>query len=272
MSPRALVPLLLVATACGGSGQDWVKDLDRSSDLETAPPLESRAAPPGRASPPRTVVIGGETPAAAPERPTDEAGGAVDVRPAPGASGAGGPFRNTYYDFPAEAAAGSGATIYDAQCKPIANVDPAFHDAVCVQGSGRLASGVTVSFAKRDCACASVCPRTGQRICFEALDPGRYPWGRGATGKPIAPLRTVAVDTSVIPLGARLFIPEAVGLPRPDGTAHDGCFVAEDRGKRVVGLHVDLFTGDPATTALWNARLPSNRGVHVMVGDPRCAK
>ncbi len=64
-----------------------------------------------------------------------------------------------------------------------------------MQGSGRLGAGQTVSFAKRDCACAAVCPRTGQKICFERLDPARFPSGRGASGGPITPLRTVAVDT-----------------------------------------------------------------------------
>jgi 3D (Asp-Asp-Asp) domain-containing protein len=127
-----------------------------------------------------------------------------------------------------------------------------------------------VSFAKRGCECAAVCPRTGQKICFERLDPARFPHGRGATGRPIQPLRTLAVDSRVIPLGSVVFIPELVGLPRPDGTAHDGCFVAEDRGVRVVGRQVDVFTGSPALTARYNAIFPSNKGVHVVVGDKRC--
>src|SRR5262249_39551246 len=96
-------------------------------------------------------------------------------------------FRNTYYDFPREQAGRKDATILDAACAPIASVTKAFHDQVCVQGSGRIASGHTVSFAKRDCTCAAMCPRTGQQICFERLDPARFPSGRGATGKPITP-------------------------------------------------------------------------------------
>lgn len=268
MSPKFALPLLLFVMACGGTGQDWVKDLDRSSGFATQGSFESRAAPPGRAGAPRTVVIGGE---GAADAGVGGKGAGTGTGSGSG-SGSEGEFRNTYYDFPSEKGAGTGGTIYDAQCKPIANVDASFYEAVCVQGSGRLASGGTVSFAKRDCPCAAVCPRTGERICFEALDPERFPWGRGAAGTPITPLRSVAVDTSVIPLGTRLFIPEAVGLMRPDGTPHDGCFVAEDRGKRVVGKHVDLFTGDPSTTATWNARLPSNRGVHVLIDDPRCRR
>lgn len=183
-----------------------------------------------------------------------------------------GVYRNTYYDFPREGAGAKDATLYDAACAPIARVTQKFHDQVCVQGSGRLSTGQTVSFAKRDCACAAVCPRTSQKICFEPLDPARFPHGRGATGGPITPLRTVAVDVSVIPLGTSLYIPELVGLPRADGTLHDGCFVAEDRGLKVVGRHIDIFTGDPTMTTTWNARVPSNRGVHVRIGDPHCAR
>jgi 3D (Asp-Asp-Asp) domain-containing protein len=160
--------------------------------------------------------------------------------------------------------------LYDAECAVITKVSKDFHDQVCVQGSGRLSSGATVSFAKRGCPCATVCPRTGQQICFEKLDPARFPHGRGATGRPITPLSTVAVDSSVIPLGTVLFIPDFVGISRPDGSPHDGCFIAEDRGTKVVGKHVDIFTGDPELTARWNKLVPSNQGVRVRLGDARC--
>jgi 3D (Asp-Asp-Asp) domain-containing protein len=210
----------------------------------------------------------------APGEPTavDAAVTPVAAAPASVAAGDDTVYRNTYYDFPREGSGDKDATLYDATCAPIAKVTRAFHDKVCVQGSGALGMGQTVSFAKRDCACAAVCPRTGQKICFERLDPARFPHGRGATGGPITPFLTVAVDVSVIPLGTRLFVPELVGLPRADGSPHDGCFIAEDRGLKVVGRHLDIFTGDPSMTAQWNARFPSNKGVHVRVGDPRCAK
>ena len=123
-----------------------------------------------------------------------------------------------------------------------------------------LAGGATISFAKRDCPCAAVCPRTDQKICFEKLDPTRFPHGRGAAGTSIVPFRTIAVDVSVVPLGTVVFIPEYQGLRRLDGSAHDGCFIAEDRGLKVVGRHVDVFTGSeeerPRTEALL-ARLAS---------------
>src|SRR5690606_929538 len=101
-------------------------------------------------------------------------------------------FRNTYYDFPNEADyEGEPVPLKDASCNTIREVPLGFHDAVCVQGSGTLTSGETVSFAKRDCPCARVCPRTDQRICFDLLARQQFPWGRGAMGKPIIPLLTV---------------------------------------------------------------------------------
>ena len=179
-------------------------------------------------------------------------------------------FRNTYYDFPQEGSGGPSQPLFDASCQPIKTVTTTFHDQVCVQGSGRLATGQTVSFARRDCECAAECPRTGQRICFDVLDPQRFPHGRGASGTPITPLRSVAVDTDVIPLGTVLYIPAYHGLRGPDGQPHDGCFLAEDRGLKVKGQHVDIFTGAPATTRMWNQAVPSNDGVTVIVGASRC--
>jgi 3D (Asp-Asp-Asp) domain-containing protein len=180
-------------------------------------------------------------------------------------------YANTYYDFPGEEPGAADTPLYDASCKRIGLVPRAFHDRVCVQGSGRLASGQTVSFAKRDCACAELCPRTGQHICYDALDPARFPHGRGATGRPITPLSTVAVDPALIPLGTALYIPELAGLPRPDGTPHDGCFVAEDQGLRIKGLRIDVFAGDERTRRVWEASWPSHKGVHVHTRDARCA-
>jgi 3D (Asp-Asp-Asp) domain-containing protein len=180
-------------------------------------------------------------------------------------------FRNSYSYFPTQPDGPLDTPLYDAACSMIALVPRSFHDSVCVQGSGRLSSGETVSFSRRACACASVCPKTGQQICFDKLDAARFPAGRGATGRPIQPLRTVAIDPSVIPLGSKVFIPELIGIPRPDGSTHDGCFVAEDRGLRVVGRHIDVFAGDIETMRRWNAIVPTHRGIHVRLDEPRCA-
>jgi 3D (Asp-Asp-Asp) domain-containing protein len=186
-----------------------------------------------------------------------------------------GVFRNTYYDFPEERQyAGDPVDVFDASCQPLARVPLEFHDSICMQGSGLLADGRTLSFARRGCSCARRCPRSDQQICFEALPAERFPWGRGATGEPIVPLLTVAVDSNVIPLGTPLFIPEYLGLPRdPDNlSSHDGCFIAQDRGIKVRGEHIDVFTGEEVVTRLWNGLVPSNQGVTVLVDSPFCAR
>jgi 3D (Asp-Asp-Asp) domain-containing protein len=186
-----------------------------------------------------------------------------------------GTFRNTYYDFPAENDfVGALTPVFDTNCAVIAQVKTDFHDALCMQGSGVLSSGTPVSFARRGCECARVCPKTGQKICYDALDRLRFPWGRGATGRAVTPLLTVAVDTDVVPLDTPLYIPEVEGLPRElDGNGrHDGCFIAQDRGLKVQGKHVDIFTGEPALTRLWNRLLPSNHGVTLVIDSPKCAR
>jgi len=274
-SSLAALSLALTAGCGAGSGHAWVSDVPGERGQH---PIDdgwrdgaSISSKPGARAPastrqeaievhdfgdgiPRAVVLD------EPER----------VAQAASVSPEGALFRNTYYDFPREGAGLKAASIFDASCAEIARVTQDFHDRVCVQGSGRIEGGATVSFARRDCACAAVCPRTGQKICFERLDPARFPHGRGAMGRPITPLRSVAVDAAVIPLGTLIFVPEFVGLPRPDGSPHDGCFLAEDRGLKVVGRQIDVFTGDPALTSRYNSLLPSNRGVHVTQNDPHC--
>lgn len=252
----------MFTAACGGSwgsGKDWM-----------AEPLVNEESPGGgtqesagrsRQQPSRTI---GALPPAQKEngmtsQPSDRTGGGGKVL---------GTFRNTYYDFPAEKDfSGPNISLMNAKCQPIKEVPRAFYQAACVQGSGSLASGGTVSFAKRDCACAEVCPRTNQKICFDALDKQSFPWGRGASGGPIAPLRSIAADTSVLPMGTVVYLPELDGV---EGS--DGCFVVEDRGSRVQGDHVDIFTGEPARTAALNSQVPSNQGVTVVVDAPVCAK
>jgi 3D (Asp-Asp-Asp) domain-containing protein len=184
-----------------------------------------------------------------------------------------GTFRNTYYDFPSETDySGEQVQLFDGQCKSKSSVPRSFFESLCVQGSGLLKTGNAVSFNRRDCECAPVCPRTGQKICFDVLELAKFPWGRGATGQPITPLLTVAVDSAVIPLGTSIYIPEYVGLPRdPDqGGKHDGCFVAQDRGLRVQGQHVDIFTGQAAMTRLWNSLVPTNKGVTIVLRSAHC--
>ncbi|PTS90931.1 MULTISPECIES: 3D domain-containing protein [unclassified Caulobacter] len=70
--------------------------------------------------------------------------------------------------------------------------------------------------------------------------------GLDSLGCKVAAMRTVAVDPKVIPRRTVLFIKETVGLPMPDGTAHDGYWYASDIGGAIKGLKLDLFSGSGA--------------------------
>lgn len=291
----AALAALAVAAGCTTAGSRWMaqplsgNDDDWGKTTPASSASRTPASAPGKVRPqatPKTRVIGDDAPdpppgeqapaAPAPERAPQGAKTEGKVGDSPKVEGKVlGSFRNTYYDFPSEGDfEGDPVDLKDARCKTIKPVPRGFYEAVCVQGSGTLASGTTVSFAKRDCDCALTCPRTGQHICFDELDARHYPWGRGATGNSITPLLTVAVDTDVIPLNTAIYIPEFDGLPRDVGQTaiHDGCFIAQDRGIRVKGKQVDVFTGDNSVTKLWNQLVPSNKGVTIVVDNPRCAR
>ncbi|WGU42009.1 3D domain-containing protein [Phenylobacterium sp. NIBR 498073] len=67
--------------------------------------------------------------------------------------------------------------------------------------------------------------------------------GLDSLGCKVVAMRTVAVDTKLIPRRTRLFIKETVGLPMPDGSKHDGFWYASDTGGAIKGEKIDLFTG-----------------------------
>jgi 3D (Asp-Asp-Asp) domain-containing protein len=273
----ALGARLLVASAgvwiasCGSTGSAWVAQPPGAGSAPGDPrSFEPPAARPSAVTPRGVKRILDTEPR---DEASESAPGSAGEEPPSGVEL--GSFRNTYYNFPNERDyRGPSAELFDSQCQPLAKVPRTFHDTLCVQGSGSLASGHTVSFARRNCQCARTCPRSGQKICFATLDRDAFPWGRGAMGSAIVPLRSVAVDISVIPLGTPLFIPEFVGLPldRTGQETHDGCFLAEDRGIQVIGQHVDIFTGAVAMTKLWDGLVPTNRGVTVYIDSPHCPR
>lgn len=259
---------LALLGGCHTAGSDWMSQPLPGADDPWASPAPEGAA--NGSAPPRGAgsALGARQ---------GTAGGRAAGAPSPaGPSGRVlGRFRNTYYDFPSETEfTGKPVALMNESCKPIKQVPQEFHDAVCVQGSGHLSTGATVSFARRNCECARVCPRTEQKICFEELSAESFPWGRGALGQPITPLLTVAVDDAVIPMHTVLYVPEFDGLPRDatESAFHDGCFLAQDRGLKVKGQHIDVFTGQQVVTALWNRLVPSNQGVTVVLDAPRCSR
>ena len=95
-----------------------------------------------------------------------------------------------------------------------------------MEGTGRTVEGRTINWV-------------GEGRC-ELV---KTPWGLGAKDQSLEPFRSIAVDPKVIPLGTKILIPQAVGARLPDGSLHDGVFVAADTGSAIKGQHIDLFCG-----------------------------
>lgn len=71
-------------------------------------------------------------------------------------------------------------------------------------------------------------------VCFQPLDLPPELGPLGALGVPLRPLRSVAVDPALIPLGSLLWL---------DFAGHRGLALAQDIGSAIVGARVDLFCG-----------------------------
>jgi 3D (Asp-Asp-Asp) domain-containing protein len=69
---------------------------------------------------------------------------------------------------------------------------------------------------------------------------------RDSLGCRVSPMRTVAVDPSIVSRRSIIFIKETVGLPLDGGGVHDGFWYASDIGGAIKGDRIDLFTGERA--------------------------
>lgn len=121
------------------------------------------------------------------------------------------------------------ATLCDARGHVIARTSRKFRTALVREGSGRLRDGRAVMYVRK--------VHGEHRFCVI-----RATCGYGVTGSPLVPYRTAAVDPHFVKLGTRIYIPQLRGVRLPDGTIHDGIFIASDRG-HFRGRHVDLFVG-----------------------------
>jgi len=72
--------------------------------------------------------------------------------------------------------------------------------------------------------------------------------GLDSLGCRVVPMRTIAVDKTLIPRRTVLFIKETVGLKMPDGGQHDGYWYASDVGGAIKGKRIDLYTGHGAAS------------------------
>lgn len=67
-------------------------------------------------------------------------------------------------------------------------------------------------------------------------------------GCKVVPMRTLAVDKTLIPRRTVVFIKETVGLKMPSGEDHDGYWYASDVGGAIKGERIDLYTGSGAAS------------------------
>lgn len=121
------------------------------------------------------------------------------------------------------------AVLRDPAGRVIAHTHRQFKLDLVRQGSGWLRDGRTVIYVKK------IAGESRFRVTSAK-------YGLGSTGCRLIPYRTIAVDPRFVKLGTKLYIPQLKGTLLPDGTVHDGMFIASDRGS-FHGAHVDLFVG-----------------------------
>lgn len=125
---------------------------------------------------------------------------------------------------------GSGGAFRDRAGNVIYDASREFLEAASIEGSAKLADGRVLNWATQ----------IDGEVRWMETD---AEYGLGSTGEHLVPLRSAAVDPSVIPLGSVLFIEETVGIPMGDGTLHNGIWYAVDIGGAIGGNRIDLFAG-----------------------------
>jgi 3D (Asp-Asp-Asp) domain-containing protein len=119
--------------------------------------------------------------------------------------------------------------LRDARGHVLAHTTRKFRKALVLEGSGWLRDGRSIVYE---------CKRGGEHR-FRIVNART---GVAITGCALVPFRTVAVDPHFVKLGSKIYIPQLKGARLPDGTIHDGMFLAVDRG-HFRGRHIDVFVG-----------------------------
>jgi len=146
-----------------------------------------------------------------------------------------GKFKVTYYwvaeekDYPQ----GTSVALYDTKGNLIGRFSRAFVKAFRNESAGRLKDGRCISYLKR---------QNRVQVVEKFL-------GCGYT---LTELKSVAVDPRIVPLGSRLFIPQAGGVVI-NGRRLTGIFYAHDIGSAIQGKRIDIFIGDKANMAAFTS-------------------
>lgn len=174
-----------------------------------------------------------------------------------------GQWRMTVYYIATETEHPEGARavrVTDRENNTLAWVCDGFASALAMEGTGRTWDGRLLNWDTR----------MRGRACYTEVDPALYPWGVGVRGWALVPYRSLAVDGRFVPLGHTVELPAMLGAPLPDGTRHDGCFVAVDGGGAILGHHIDLFLPSRAEYRRLGREgyLPDR--VQLVLDSPRC--
>ncbi len=160
-----------------------------------------------------------------------------------------GKFKVTYYwvvdekEYPLSRA----VPLYTRDGKLLGRFSSAFVRDFKIESCARLRDGRCISYLKRQ-----------DRVVMvdKFLGHGGYTLER---------LKSVAVDTDVIPLGSTIYIPQAENVT-VNGKRLNGLFYAHDVGSAVNGRHIDIFIGEKENmSAFALAGLKSSCSVDVYI-------
>jgi 3D (Asp-Asp-Asp) domain-containing protein len=135
-----------------------------------------------------------------------------------------GKFRVTFYwvvneaDYPPSRS----VPLYDASGRLLGRFSSAFIRAFKTESAARLRDGRKISYLKL---------QNRAQVVDEFLGNG---------GHTLVALKSVAVDPRVVPLGSRLYIPQASGVI-VNGQPVTGVFYAHDIGSAIKGKRIDIF-------------------------------
>jgi len=157
--------------------------------------------------------------------------------------------------------------IVDSHGTLIKMVPHSFAADLFIEGSGILSDGRVLNVAGNNCG-REAFDIAGYRgtPCYHVLS-ARFPWGSASNGRPLVPLRTLAVDRDLIPLGTDVYLQQFDGLQIPavdsvhgtvGGFVHDGWFKADDRGGGIHGPHIDIFAGPRSMYRLMERIFPTS--------------
>jgi 3D (Asp-Asp-Asp) domain-containing protein len=144
--------------------------------------------------------------------------------------------------------------------QPITWTTQRFMSALSMEGTGRTWDGRLLNWAGR----------ANGHPSFHEVDTAEYPFGTGVMGYALVPFRSLAVDSRYVPLGHTVELPELRGVQLPDGSLHDGCFVAVDGGGAIRGHHIDLFVPSRVHYEALASQNSLPRRVSVILDSRRC--